>query len=121
MQHLRIKGTSLADEVYAERAVSGGLLTVLRRADDVIELVRQWPVPETALREATRYDIPAYAPRAFLMNAIMHQTYEANAPIRFYWFDAASRSRVRAGYSACRGLRTSLSRTTIEILSLRKR
>lgn len=43
--------------------------------------------PETTLREAIRYDIPSYALREFLMNAIMHRTYEANAPIRFYWFD----------------------------------
>ena len=87
IQFLRVEGTSLADEVISEKALSGDLLTVLLELDSLVEMqTRQHPVKESALRERIASDYPVKALRELLMNAVLHRTYESNSPVRFYWF-----------------------------------
>ncbi len=49
--------------------------------------VQSYPVAESAWRETNEVDYPAVAIRELLWNAVMHRSYESNAPVRFYWYD----------------------------------
>ena len=87
IQFVRWAGTTMADEVLSDKRFSGDLLSVLREIQAFIPLqTRSHPVAESAWRERTNVDYPAVAIRELLLNAIMHRSYESNAPVRFNWY-----------------------------------
>ena len=88
IQFVRWAGTTMADDPISVKQFSGDLITVLREVDTFVSLpARSCPVTESALRERMLRDYPVVAIRELLLNAIMHRTYESNAPVYFYWYD----------------------------------
>jgi ATP-dependent DNA helicase RecG len=87
VQFLRYEGDNQSSDVLTENRFTGDLLTLLREMDSFLPLqIQNKPVEESSLRETLAHDYPIVALRELLMNAIMHRSYESNAPIRFYWF-----------------------------------
>jgi ATP-dependent DNA helicase RecG len=87
VQYVKFAGPTLTDEVLVEKSFSGDLLTMLRSLDAFIDqLPNGRPVAVSALREEMVFDYPKLAIRELRMNAVMHRSYQAASPIRFYQF-----------------------------------
>ena len=78
----------MASDVVEEKQFSGDLISLLRDIDafSTMRIVTR-PVAESALRERIEIDYPPEAIRELLLNAIMHRSYESNAPVHFYWYE----------------------------------
>ncbi|MYE84536.1 MAG: transcriptional regulator [Gammaproteobacteria bacterium] len=87
IQFVRWDGDTMGADVLEQRQFSGDLVTVLRELDAFVPtLVHSHPVSDSALRERNATDFPIIAIRELLLNAVMHRTYESNAPVHLYWF-----------------------------------
>lgn len=87
IQFLRLAGNELTDEVHTEHQLSGDLLSILRKLDELLDLHNtQHLISHTTLREQSNTPYPKIALRELLMNAVAHRQYDSNTPIRFYWF-----------------------------------
>ena len=87
VQFVRWAGDTMATDVVEQKQLSGDLINVLRALDSfVAALIRSRPVTDSALRERIDLDYPTVAMRELLLNAIMHRSYESNAPVYFHWF-----------------------------------
>ena len=87
IQFVRFDGPGLAANPVSEKRFSGDFITMLRTVDSFVkELPSSYPVSVSALREEMVCDFPPIAIRELLMNAVMHRSYEARSPIRFYQF-----------------------------------
>ena len=89
IQFLRIDGLELADPVVDEESIGGGIVELLRRADEKLKAHNRTSVDIASMpthQMASPY--PQVALQQILYNAVLHRTYEStNAPIRVYWFN----------------------------------
>ena len=89
IQFLRIDGAELADPVIDEEEIGGGIVEMLRRAEEKLKAHNRTSVDITA---AATHQIDTPYPQAalqqILYNAVLHRVYErTNTPIRVYWFN----------------------------------
>ncbi|MDM5178583.1 ATP-binding protein [Massilia sp. DJPM01] len=89
IQFLRINGTELADPVIDEEEIGGGIVEMLRRAEDKLKAHNRSAVDiVSAPTHLVDTPYPQAAIQQVLYNAILHRTYEStNAPTRVYWFN----------------------------------
>jgi ATP-dependent DNA helicase RecG len=85
VQYVRFDGENMAADVGDEKRFQGDLLSVIRDLNSFVKLITVTrPVRSTALQESTISDYPEIAIREFLMNAVLHRSYELPSPVRFY-------------------------------------
>lgn len=88
VQCLRFEGTGLASPIKKRNEFTGRLAHVLNRVDEFVDTATAMSVDiVSASREIRRYDYPPAALKQLARNAVMHRSYETNAPVRIYWFD----------------------------------
>lgn len=88
LQFVRYDGYDRASRVLDHKEISG------RLREQILQIDALLPVQIQTARWATssivhedRPDYPRFALREFVMNALMHRTYEdTSAPVRIYWF-----------------------------------
>ncbi len=88
IQYVKVEGGDMAADVQYEKQFSGALITMLAQIDAFIEtnVIRVKPVRVTGFKEQYVANYPFWPLRELLMNAIMHRSYESNAPIYIYEF-----------------------------------
>lgn len=88
IQYVKFSGAEMTSDVEYEKKFSGALITELRSMDEFIKsnIVKQRPVRKDSFQEETIRNYPYWALRELVMNAIMHRSYESNAPVYIYEF-----------------------------------
>lgn len=88
VQFLRVQGRELGDPVADQKVLSGPVPHILRQASDLVSLGIRTPLSlGTGPTDVRQPDYPHEAVMQLLANALMHRTYESNAPVRLTWFD----------------------------------
>lgn len=88
VQYVRFEGVELSDEIAFEKQFLGDLLTMTRDLAAFVGLLSaRRPERVSSLAERAVSEYPEIALRELLVNAILHRSYEAPAPVRFYQFD----------------------------------
>ena len=88
IQFLRIDGTSLADPIRDQKAITGRLPDMLRLTDEILAANISTAVDIiSGPIERRRPDYPISALQQVIRNAVMHRNYEGtNAPVLVTWF-----------------------------------
>jgi len=88
IQYVKFSGQEMTSDVDFEKKFSGALITELNSIDDFIKnnIIKERPVKRDSFQESTVRNYSYWALRELIMNAIMHRSYEANAPIYIYEF-----------------------------------
>ena len=88
VQFVKFEGKEIHSNVIADMQFHGNLITLADDLDRFIKLniIKKRPIPVSALFEDYVYNYSDWAIREFLMNALIHRSYEINSPIRFYQY-----------------------------------
>ena len=89
VEFLRIKGSSITDQLTDEREIDGTISAILRNLDEKINAHLTTTVDFASQdREVRTSAYPVAALQQLARNAVMHRTYEnTNTPVRFYWYE----------------------------------
>lgn len=87
VQFVRFDGVDLHSPILDQRELGGRLPEILREADAIAQInVRVRTRVEGSVLERRHPDYPTAALQQLIRNAIMHRSYEVQAPINWYWF-----------------------------------
>lgn len=88
IQFIKFNGTEMTDDVEFEKMFSGALISELTIMDDFIKnnIIKERPQRKETFQEKMIRNYPYWALRELIMNAVMHRSYESNAPIYIYEF-----------------------------------
>ncbi|HMO62984.1 MAG TPA: ATP-binding protein [Ferruginibacter sp.] len=88
IQYIKFSGEEMTSDVEYEKKFSGALVTELRLVDDFIKanIIKERPVKKDSFQENIIRNYPYWALRELVMNAVMHRSYESNAPTYIYEF-----------------------------------
>jgi len=88
IQYVKFSGEEMINDVEYEKKFSGALITILGSIEDFIKnnVIKERPVRKDSFKETSIRNYPFWALRELVMNAIMHRSYESNAPVYIYEF-----------------------------------
>jgi len=88
VQYVKFEGKEIYSNVIADMQFHGNMITLAEDLDRFTKLniIKKRPIPVSALFEDYVYNYSDWAIREFLMNALMHRSYEINSPIKFYQY-----------------------------------
>lgn len=88
VQYVKFAGEEMTSDVVFEKKFSGALITELPVLDNFIKsnIIKERPIRKDSFQEETVRNYPYWALRELVMNALMHRSYESNAPVYLYEF-----------------------------------
>jgi len=88
IQYVKFSGSDMTSDFDFEKKFSGAFVTELNSIDDFIKnnIIKERPKRGESFQEVTVRNYSYWALRELVMNAIMHRSYETNAPIYIYEF-----------------------------------
>lgn len=88
IQYIKFEGEDMISPVVYEKNFSGALTSELTVLDDFIKnnIIKERPVKGNSFQEKMIKNYPYWSLRELVMNAIMHRSYESNAPVYIYEF-----------------------------------
>ena len=88
VQYVKFEGTTVASNILADTQFSGDLISIVNELNSFVKIniVKKRPIPVSALIEENVFNYSDSAVREFLMNAIMHRSYEITSYIKFYQY-----------------------------------
>ena len=87
VQYVRFDGVDMSADIASEKRFQGDLATIVRDLNAFVGLITSTrPVRSSPLLETMVSDYPVAAVRELLINAILHRSYEAPAPVHFYQY-----------------------------------
>jgi len=88
VQFVKFEGTTKASNIQADTQISGDLISIVNELNSFvrINIIKRRPIPISTLIEEDVYNYSESAVREFLMNSLMHRSYEITSYIKFYQF-----------------------------------
>jgi len=88
VQFVKFEGKEIYSNVIADMQFHGNLITLADELDRFIKLniIKKRPIPVSTLFEDYVFNYSDWAIREFLMNTLIHRSYEINSPVRFYQY-----------------------------------
>jgi ATP-dependent DNA helicase RecG len=88
VQYVKFEGTTVASNVLADTQISGDLISIVNDLDSFVKIniIKKRPIPISTLIEENVFNFSESAIREFLMNALMHRSYEITSYIKFYQY-----------------------------------
>jgi ATP-dependent DNA helicase RecG len=87
VQFARFDGIDLTAPILDQKELGGRIVDILRRMDELASVnIRVETAVEGSVTERRLPDYPLAALQQLLRNAVLHRTYEVQAPVYWYWF-----------------------------------